>query len=207
VKRFAVIVEGSGEVDAIAALVAKAGKMFNCEAYVVGPPIRAGGALRLRCPGELERFLHMASTRENTDEIVVLVDLDDDCAANFYKEFADRAIDVERRFGKRSHICFCVREYETWFLQDIRGLSEALPEFGIDASAFTADPLSIRGAKEMLDKLCSRGYKQTRDQLTFTKKMNLIHLADKDRSFRKFVKSITGISYEDITVHCQASNR
>jgi hypothetical protein len=63
---------------------------------------------------------------------------------------------------------------------------------------------AIRDAKGALDRACKRkGYKQMRDQLLFTKKIDVKKLAQRDRSYRKLLKSILDKSYDEIHDLCQ----
>lgn len=196
-KKVAVIVEGQGDVTAISSLIAKTGKLFGETIIASDPPIRGGEARKLRRQGELERMLRMATSRPDAEEVLVLVDLDDDCPAQFHAEFTARAQAIAEQCGKPIRFCFCVREYEAWFLADLDTLRAALPDYGWTDDTFPA-PEDIRGAKEALRRACHKGYKQSRDQLAFTKKIDIYRLALASRSFRKFVKSITNKSYEEI---------
>lgn len=171
---------------------------FGAAVTVCEPPIRAGEARRLRRAGELERFVDLATRREGAEEVLLVVDLDDDCAKDFHEEFVARVAEVSRRAQKPVHICFCVREYEGWFLARIDDLRVAFPDMGWKPGINFADPETIRGAKEALGSSCARGYKQTRDQLSFTKKLNVKMLAAQSRSFRKLLKAILGLTYAEI---------
>jgi hypothetical protein len=197
--KFAVIVEGVGDVNSISNLLGRTASAFGTIAYTSDPPIRAGHALRLRRPGELERYLSMAASRSDVDEILIFLDLDDACAADFHAEFTERAKQMAGLVNKAVHVCFCVREYECWFLATIDILRTALPEYGIRESAAFPNADQIRGAKEALRSACSmRGYKQSRDQAAFTKRLDVRQLALRDRSFRKLVKCLTGKTYDEI---------
>lgn len=198
-RRFAVIVEGKGDVASVPALISKTGSAFGLHLVPSLPPIRAGEVRKLQRTGELERHLELAASREDVQDVILLVDLDDDCAKQVYEDFNKRAEPLRARTGKRIEICFCVREYEAWFLSDIVGISERLPEFGIDPSGLKVDPETVRAAKETLRKLCKeKNYKQMRDQLVFTKKINVMNLYKSNRSFKKLVKAITNKNYRDI---------
>src|SRR4051812_10804584 len=130
-KRFVAIVEGKGDVKSVPSLIAKAGAAFNVHLVPCEPPILAGGALKLKRPGELERFLQLAATRKDVEEIYVVLDLDDGCAKDFAEDFTRRALLVEPSIKVPIHACFCVREYEALFLSDIDNLRRMLPEYEI----------------------------------------------------------------------------
>jgi hypothetical protein len=146
--------------------------------------------------------MELAGTHD-VDEIFVLLDLDDGCAVRFEREFRQRAEPIAIRCGKILRICFCVREFEAWFLANISDIRTALPEYNIDAAADFARAHDIRGAKEQLSRVCkTKGYKPTRDQNLFSKKINIQNLARVDRSFRKFLKEAVGESYEGLRIGC-----
>lgn len=207
-KRVALIVEGQGDVESIPSLLAKTAVAFGSHIVISEPPIRAGEAKKLRRAGELERHLVLAATRANADEIFVIVDLDDGCPVEYSAEFNARADAISHRLGKPVHICFCVREYESWLLADLTTLSEAFPEYEIDVSLFTGNAETIRAAKEALRRACvAKGYKPIRDQLLFTKQMNVFCVGSKSRSFRKIIKMLTGLPYETIADTCINSDQ
>jgi hypothetical protein len=195
-RKVALIVEGHGDVNSVPSLISRAASAFDMQ-VIAANPIRGGEAKKLRRPGELERHLRLAASRK-LDSIMVVVDLDDGCAKEFAEEFNRRAQPIAVETGIPIDICFCIREYETWLLQDIGNLALKLPEYGIDqASLLEAE--KIRSAKEVLRGRCkTKGYKQIRDQLIFTKKIDILGLGIRDRSFRKFLKSVTGLSYVDL---------
>lgn len=197
--RVALILEGHGDVMAGSSLIAKSAATFGVNIFASEPPIRAGNALKLKRPGELERYLHLALSREDIDGVLVLVDLDDGCAAEFYSEFVRRAQPISRESGKKIDICFCVREYEAWFLASIDVLRAELQDYGISPNLVFANHETIRDAKGALSRACEKkGYKQMRDQLLFTKKLDVKKLAQRDRSYRKLLKSILDKSYQEI---------
>jgi Domain of unknown function (DUF4276) len=199
IKRISLIVEGKGDVFAAASLLTKVAAKFNLTSVVVGNPIRAGEAKKLRRAGELERFVLLAAGH-NSDEIFILLDLDDGCPKDWQMEFHHRAETALEGTTKRVRLCFCLREFEGWFLTSIGHLREALPEYGILRDALFTNAEDILGAKEQLCKVCSRKrYRPMRDQNVFAKKVNIDHLIKESRSFRKFVKEVTGLTYEAMT--------
>lgn len=204
--RIAMIVEGKGDVRAGPSLLCKSAAVFGLHVVVTGSIIRAGEAKKLRRAGEFERFVELAATREDADEVFVLLDLDDGCAAEFAAEFQKRAESLTQRFNKVVRVCFCVREFECWFLSQIARLREALPEYGISPQAAFPNASGLRGAKEALNAVChTKHYKPMRDQLLFAQKIDVIELARLDRSFRKFLKEATQTSYPELDkMLCQA---
>jgi hypothetical protein len=195
VTTIALVVEGPGDADAFPVLATKTGLEFGH--HIIAPrPIRAGSYLRLQRAGELERFVVMAATRQEADVVLIVVDLDDGCASEFHEEFARRAQAAADPFGKPVRVCFCIREYECWFLEDVANLIDQTPEIPWVDGYACANPPAIRGAKEELKRAMRKNYKETQDQSYFTRKLNLGELFVRSRSYRKFVKSVTGMSYE-----------
>ncbi len=197
-KRIKLLIEGKGEVEAATSLLCKTASSYGKEIIVVRPPIRAGEAKKLRRKGELERHIALTASHD-VDEIFVLLDLDDGCAAKIREEFLKRGEPTADRKGMSLKVCFCVREFEAWFLNSLDALSSELNEYGIDASTQLVDASRIRGAKEELNKRCrGKGYKPTRDQNVFVKSIDVKQLFCKDRSFRKFVKNVTDMPYDEL---------
>ena len=201
-KKIVLVVEGDGDVQSMPSLVAKTVNRLGLSVIPCEQPIRSGEARKLRRPGELERFLRLAASREEASEILVVLDLDDGCAAAWHEEFRQRADPISQASGKRIGICFCVREFEGWILASLDSVRQGYPEIGIEEAIFVENHEDIRGAKERLREICGRhGYKETRDQVKMTKKLDLNRLYECSRSFRKFVKELSGLSYEEIDIH------
>lgn len=197
--RAALIVEGKGDVSSIPGLVAKIAAAFNIFLIPSDPPIKSGEALKLKRPGELERYLYLAASRDEVDAVYLIVDLDDGCPKEYSIEFSNRAAPIQQQLGKPIHICFIVREYEVLFLNDLANLKSAMPELGIQENVEISNPHLIRGAKEKFRDICKgKIYKQSRDQGPITKKLNVFNLIMTDRSFRKLAKCITNMDYEEL---------
>jgi hypothetical protein len=197
-RRLKLIVEGKGDVAAGASLVCKCAADYGFQVIIDEPPIRAGEAKKLRRVGELERYIELA-TGHAVDEIFILLDLDDGCAVEFAKEFYRRGEPIAVQANKKLRVCFCVREFEGWFLADIDDLRAALPDYSIELSAEYRNAQDIRGAKEELRRACKgKKYKPMRDQNVFVKKLNISNLAKRSRSFKKFLKEATGLSYDKL---------
>jgi hypothetical protein len=193
------IVEGKGDILAGASLLSKVFAKFKIDAMVAGDPIRAGEARKLNRAGELERFSILAAGHQDIDEIFILLDLDDDCARDWQDVFRRRAESAVSGLNKTVKLCFCVREFECWFLACITHLSTTLPDYRINPEARFPDSESIRGAKEQLSKACAgRKYKPMRDQNFFVKQLDIANAFNNSRSFQKFVKEATGLPYERI---------
>lgn len=84
IRRVKLIVEGKGDVLAAASLICKCADAFGSTVVVVDPPIRAGEAKKLRRAGEIERYVTLAASHDDVQEIFILLDLDDGCARHPY---------------------------------------------------------------------------------------------------------------------------
>lgn len=198
--RVALIVEGHGDVSAVPELFARTAALFGHAAFALKNPIRAGEAKKLARTGELERYVEMAASREDADEVLIVLDLDDDCAATWGASFEQRASVVAARRGKVARVCFCLREFEGFFLADFGNLSAATPEYGWTKSDAFSNPHGLRDAKGTLARTMASGvYKETRDQVALTKKLNTRALFVASRCYRKFVKSALGLDYAELS--------
>lgn len=187
--RVAAVVEGYGDVKAVPALVARTGLLLGSP-MIASNPIRAGEWKSLRAAGEFERYLELAA-RRGWDRILVLLDLEDLCC----KTEAEAALARVKAWAAGRpivvHVVFFVQEYESIFLaciDDIVG----------DETVKVEDPESYRDAKGQLKRLTGRRYKETQDQEAYSKTIALNNLAKRSRSFRKLLKELSGMSYEQI---------
>jgi hypothetical protein len=193
--KLAVVVEGDGDQLAFPCLVARTGEVMGMQIFAPDP-IMCRGFHKLSQPGQLERFVRLAAQRPDADAVLVVVDLDDGCAANSHHDFAQRADAIAAEIGKDVRICFCVREYECWFLNELDTLKAEAPEYGWVDGYSCVSPHEIRGAKGYLNRGMARHYKETIDQLSLTRRLNIRRLYGNSRSFRKFVRSMTGFEYD-----------
>lgn len=188
---FATIVEGYGDVQAIPALISKAGLLFG-ESFYAPKPIRVGEWKKFRRPGEMERYIELALSRQ-PDRVLAILDLDDGCAVDEAQEFYDRALIVRGERGTAIDICFCVKEYEAWFLCCADHL------FSTDSNLFDVSTgEEIRGAKERVSALMDGHYKETTHQLQFTRQIPFDILFGRSRSFRHFLTISSDRSQEQI---------
>jgi hypothetical protein len=189
------VVEGHGDVEAFPTLVARAAHAFGVQAFSTRP-IRAGGFPRLVRQGEFERFVRLAAGRPDAARVVVALDLDDGCAMEESAGMNERRLALEGELGIPIDLCFCVREYESWFLEELENLRADCPNYDWLVEVECENPTSIRAAKGFLGRAMKANYKETVDQLRLTRALNIPSLYEKSRSFRKFVKCITGLDYE-----------
>jgi hypothetical protein len=186
------IVEGAGDLTAVPQLLTQIGLMVG-DAYVASKPIRGGEWRKIRRDGELERLLALAYSR-NPDHICVIVDLDDDCAAQEYTEAQERIRAWKNGREISVGLAFLVREFEVLFLEQIERVSDgrvrSLPENVV--------PAETRDAKGTLRRLARVVYKESQDQVRLTKKLDLPTLYRQNRSFRKLCKEVFCLTYPEV---------
>jgi hypothetical protein len=197
VKKVALLVEGLGDRKSFPSLVAKTGQMYGSEVYVT-KVIEAGEWRKIRRPAELERYCKLASIADGVDEVVIAVDLDDGCAKVEFEAHALRLTQISEAIGKPVKLCFCVREFETWFLLNLDDLKAASPEIDWSEADPPANPEEIRAAKQAFERLIGSKYRESIDQEKFAKRLNLKSLFEVSRSYRKFTSCITGLTYEEM---------
>lgn len=154
--QIASIVEGDGEVQALPVLLRRLAAMIDpAVAVEAHPPIRLPRT-KVHVLDAYERCIELASRRVagNAGGVLVLLDVDDDCAATLGAELCCRA--EAQRPDVHVAVVLAVRELEAWFLAGAtsiagrRGLPEDLevPE----------EPEAIRGAKEWLQRHRTDGF-------------------------------------------------
>lgn len=187
--RIATIVEGFGDVKAVPHLIGKSGALLGI-AMSAPNPIRAGEWKKLRNTGVLERYLDLALSRAY-DQIIVILDLDDGCAAEESEIAEARLISWNNGRQIPVYLVFLVREFEALFLACADSFSPSITDGLPNHEAF-------RDAKGKMSDILGRRYKETQDQETFTKKLDFDNLVRRSRSYRKLVKDLMGSSYEEL---------
>lgn len=175
------IVEGKGEAlsaktkPAVVILVQKLLAEVNCahlfpaEKY---PPFRLPYGQFFQ-NDKFERTLRFHKEYSDCAAVLVLLDMDDDCAKERAYTLANRARQMETLPFSVVIVC-AVREYEAWFLASLESI-----HFG---QQYQGDPEAKRDAKGWLRK--NFRYKQSQDQAIYTQKLD-IALAKRSRSFRR----------------------
>ena len=191
-RRVVAIVEGYGDSAAVSTLIAKIGLHF-CIQLIASNPIRVGEWQKLKRPGELERVLELAHGRE-WDHILILLDLDDDCAAAEALAANER---IERWKNGRLvdvSLVFLIREYESLFLSCADSFSD---DVALCTNAIASAEVE-RNAKGKLRSLTGKRYKETQDQVEYTKKIEVANLIERSRCFRKLAKELARRPYESL---------
>jgi hypothetical protein len=181
------IVEGHGEVEAVPVLLrrlaAEAGTFVD-----VGRPIRHPKG-KLVKEAELRRAVAFAAKQTRVgDGILVLIDADADCPAEFGPRLRNWA--MAERGDRRIAVVLASREFEAWFLAATRSLvaNGKLP----DGIAAPAEPEKVGDPKGWLSTAMGRRYSETIDQPAFAAKFDL-SAARRCASFDKLVREFEAL--------------
>lgn len=182
--KVAAIVEGEGEVKALPVLLRRLGEWRSPEVFAqVLEPIRVRRDRFLNREDEFRRHLLLAATKCGEEGwVLVLLDADDDCPAEFGGEILDRArLHVPH---SRVSIVLANREYEAWFIAAAQSL-HGHRGFVLHPHE-SIDPETPRNAKGWIGEHMTGGtYREITDQPAFSARMDLQQAFDRSRSFRK----------------------
>jgi hypothetical protein len=188
--RIVPIVEGHGEVDAIPVLLRRLFMDWDRHDLLneIGKPQRKKRT-KITKLGELENEIAFAATEEGCEAILVIIDADDDCAAELGPALLKRS--RKARADIKIIVALAVREYESWL---IAGLSSLVTRGKLPQGVKPPENIeSIRGAKEWLEDKMGRAYQETVDQASFTATFNIEEASKHSRSFRHFIKAVKNI--------------
>lgn len=165
--RIAAIVEGDGEVEAVAVLLRRHAEVAGWAGRVSVPTVIRQPATKLLQRGELERTVELAARKlGGPGGILVLLDSDDACPAILGPELLARV--RLARPDLPTTLVLAHREYEAWFLGAAASLAgkRNLP-IGLQPPSA---PETIRGCKEWLSDQMPRGaaYDESDDQSALT---------------------------------------
>ena len=191
------IVEGDGEVQAFPVLLRRLASAIAPERAVdVTRPIRVHRSKVVKVE-ELERYVELATQQHGGEgAVIVLLDADDDCAADLGPALLARAEAV--RPGSPVAVVVAVKEYEAWFLaaaSSLRG-QRGLPE-DLDPSK---DPEAVRDAKGWLQSRRTDGlaYSPTIDQPALSAVVDLDTARAGSPSFDKLWRELEKLLLEGI---------
>ena len=182
------IVEGHGEVEAVQKLINKINSILNVNGVFVNREERVPrGKLGLEIA--FKKALRRASSKL-PDAIIVIFDLDDDCARVIIPQQIQWSIEEIGHIPVA--ICAARKEFEAWFLAGIESLRS---EAGIAAqSVLQRDPEIISNAKSELIRLQSgRPYNPPEDQKRYVSQLDLYEVFRSASSFRKLVKEYSNL--------------
>ncbi|MBI4676019.1 MAG: DUF4276 family protein [Elusimicrobia bacterium] len=168
------IVEGHGEADAVPVLL----RRLACEAGARDSALLSEHGL--------QTSVELALMYENCGGILVLFEDEDGCPAELGPLLGRWA--AVRAGGVPFAIALAHREYEAWFLAALDSLRGRR---GIAREAkWDTDPERPRGAKEALEKLMERPYRETQDQAALSAVFDMAQAYHRSRSFRHLVKAV-----------------
>jgi len=163
------IVEGQSEVESAGILLRRLLEKQAIHDIVVAKPFRVKRDKVVR-DGELEKAIRQAErSRENSAGLLVLLDVDDDCAAELGPKLQQRVSGVS---SLPATVVLAEMEFEAWLLgaqESLRGVR------GIDPDAeLVSNPQNIRDAKGALSRLMkNRRYIPVDDQPALVSAMDL----------------------------------
>lgn len=187
--KLGLVVEGLGDRRAAPSLIAKSAALIGMQAFA-SEIVEGGGWDRQRKPNELEKNCLLVAANDDICGILILVDLEDNCPVDEVAAIQERVSVIAERIGLPIDICFCCREYETWFLDTIVEISVETPELDWQEDCIRSVRPNARGAKEELSKCMNASYRPSIDQEKFTKKMPLDLLRVRNRSYRRLLSCL-----------------
>jgi hypothetical protein len=197
------IVEGHGEANkpardqqaAVVVLISKLLQELNCwslfpvEKY---PPFRMSYGDFFR-GDKLERAIRLHKKYSDCAAVLILLDMDDDCAKERAFQLTNRIQSMEVLPFSVSVVC-ATCEYEAWFLASLETIHQG--------QSYSDDPESRRNAKGWLKKRF--GYRQTRDQSRYTHNIDTALARRRSRSFRRlyhaFEEIISAVQAEETII-------
>lgn len=193
------IVEGYGEVQALPELLRRLLVDLGIYGVGVSTPIRQPRSALLSEAG-FRRAVHLARLRAEVRAILVVFDLDDDCARSIVPNLF--AWGRQEAHALPLGVALARREYEAWFLAAIESLRG---KRRIRADAFyPADPEAIRDAKGAVSQFMSARtpYVETADQVALSAQLDLSQAYRRASSCRKLVKELyrilTDLDYQPV---------
>jgi hypothetical protein len=191
-RSIACIVEGHGEAQAVPILIRRIAAIIDPSLSIdVKSPLRISRSKLVRGQ-ELERAVEFAARKTGGQGgILILVDADDDCPAQFGPQLLGRA--RKTRSNLPISVVLAKREFEAWFLasaESLRG-KRGLP----DNLTPPPDPEAIRGAKEWIARHMTQGntYSETLDQPALTALFDPNQAAARSDSFEKCLREISAL--------------
>lgn len=178
------VVEGDGDARAAPLLLRRILAEYLNSPGAVGRPVVAHGRQNLE--GNLATFLDYAQGQRECGAILVLVDADDDCPVQIAQAMRTKADNAG--ISVPVQIVYANRMYESWFLAS---LTTVMPSAEV-SDAVVSDTDTIQNPKSLLNNLLQRrrGYKETRDQVAFTSRVDITLAHSRSRSFRRLCHAV-----------------
>jgi hypothetical protein len=185
------IVEGDGEVRALPKVLHRIAAELGVFLLTPNDPSRIPRG-RLIADGGIEREVSAAAIRvTGLGGILVLIDADDDCPAEYGPHLLARA--TKTRPDKKISVVLAKHEFEAWFLAAAPSIAgkHGFPE----ELASPQDPENPRGCKEWLSRARTstggRPYRETVDQALLASTFDMSMARSNSPSFDKFYREIT----------------
>ena len=183
------VVEGDGEVSALPKVLHR----IAAELGVVGlqtpkPALTPRG--KITSGGGVERaILSEAKRVSGADGVLILLDADDDCPAQFGPRLLERA--RASRPDKRIAVVLANREFEAWYLAAAPSLA-GQHDFAV-AFPMPENPERPRDCKGLLSKARPKGkpYKPNIDQKVLASLFDMKMARENSPSFDKFYRDVT----------------
>jgi hypothetical protein len=185
----AAIVEGDGEVRALPKLLHRIAVELGVPNLLTPNPMRVPRG-KIMIDGGIERAVTAEALRvSGRGGVLVLLDADDDCPANYGPLLLARAKGA--RPDKQVSVVLANREFEAWFLAAAPSLAGQFgfsPDFSRPSS-----PEAPRDCKGLLTKARSKGqpYKETVDQAPLASAFDLKMAREYSDSFDKFYREVS----------------
>jgi hypothetical protein len=183
------IVEGDGEVPALPKLLHRIAAELGVPSLLTPTPMRFPRT-KITIVGGIERAVAAGALRvSGRGGVLVLLDADDDCPAEYAPILLARA--RAARPDKQVAVVLANREFEAWFLAAAPSLAG---QFGFPAEFSRPENAETpRDCKGLLTKARPRGqpYKETVDQAPLTSAFDLKMAREHSNSFDKFYREVS----------------
>ena len=187
------IVEGHGEANrstrgdppAVVVLISKLLQAVGCQNLF---PVEHLPPFRMRSYGEffrgnkLENVIRFHKKHPDCAAVLILLDMDDDCAKEKAFELTDRVRAMESLPFSVAIVC-AKCEYEAWFLASLETIQPG--------HIYRQNPELRRDAKGWLKN--QFGYRPTRDQSQYTRNLDIDLAIKRSRSFRRLHHAVEEI--------------
>jgi len=195
--RFASIVEGKGELQALPVLIRRILAKINIRDAAIPKPVRIRRDKLLKdADDELSHAVSLAIAKleGNPGTILILIDSEGGCAVDISRELRDRTHAV--RSDVPIHVVVAHIQYETWFLAGASALAgqRGLP---LNLSGHSS-PEQVQDPKKWLTRSMtgSRAYSETTDQAAaaFSATFDMVAARRNCTSFDRFYRTVCAIT-------------
>lgn len=187
------VVEGDGEIAALPVLLRRMIPELGCYVEVGSAPVKRHRT-DLRDEQRFRTGLRLALTRDNVSALLVLFDLDDDCARDLMPNLRRWA---GEEVAHLPHTIVLARhEYEAWFvaaLESLRGVRQIAAD-----AAYADDPEIKRDAKGVISSFMPKNtsYSPTADQPALSAAFGFGQAYRRSSSFQKLVNEVCRVLTE-----------